>query len=189
MKSNKTSPKRMNSHYNEMNNRLSGQKSLFLPLAAAMLLLLITACSSIDCPMNNLVYTQYQLMRADGKADTLSDTLTITTNRDDGNDSVLINKEVDAKTLSLPISYTNPVDSFFFEMRDTATKTVFVDTLTVEKENTMHFESTDCGVSYFHKLTSVNCTKHRIDSVRIINPDVNYDTSKKHFYIYFSPQR
>jgi len=179
----------MNRHYNYITHRQAGSKSLFLLLAAITLLLLITACSSIDCPMNNLVYTQYQLMRADGKADTLSDTLTITTNRDDGNDSVLINMEVDAKTLSLPISYTNPVDSFFFEMRDTATRSVFIDTLTVEKENTMHFESTDCGVSYFHKLTSVSCTKHRIDSVRIINPDVNYETSKKHFYIYFSPLR
>lgn len=171
------------------NNHIRKGKSLLLPLAALALLLFITACSSIDCPMNNLVYTQYQLMRADGKADTLGDTLSVWIHRYDGSDTLLLNLQVAAKELSLPISYTNPTDSFFFEARDTLTKSVFIDTLTVEKENTMHFESTDCGVSYFHKLTSVSCTNHRIDSVRIINHDVNYETSKKHFYIYFSPER
>lgn len=175
------------SHGSKNNRKRQGRA--FAPLLIVLVVVLTAACSSIDCPMDSLVYTQYQLMRPDGKADTLSDTLTIYTNRHDGSDSVLINLLANAKVLDLPISYTQERDSFFFLMKDTLTKTTFRDTLTVEKENKIHFESTDCGVSYFHKITSVSCTKHRIDSVRIINPDVNYDTSKKHFYIYFSPDR
>lgn len=159
------------------------------PLLMSLFLLLTAACSSIDCPMDNLVYTQYQLLRPDGTADTLSDTLTIYTNRHDGNDSVLINRDVAVSTIDLPISYTNPVDSFFFETKDTLTKSTFIDTLVVAKEDKIHFESVDCAVSYFHTLTSVSCTNHRIDSVRIINHNVSYDTSKKHFNIYFSPNR
>lgn len=178
----------MNNHDHNTKGIRPMRNGALAPLCIIVVLLLLAACSSIDCPMNNLVYTQYQLMRADGQADTLSDTLTVYTNRHDGSDSVIINLEVGAKVLDLPISYAQAVDSFFIVTKDTLTKTVFRDTLTVEKENRIHFESTDCGVSYFHKLTSVNSTKHRIDSVRIINPDVNYETSRKHFYIYFSPE-
>ena len=66
-----------------------------LPLCAATFMLLAASCSSIDCPMNSLVYTQYQLMRPDGRVDTLADTLTISTQRTaDGSDSVLINRNV-----------------------------------------------------------------------------------------------
>lgn len=107
----------------------------------------------------------------------------------DGRDTVLINRDVDVKAFSLPISYAHPVDTFFFEMRDTATNSVFIDTLTVSKDNKMHFESVDCSASYFHTLTAASCTKHRIDSVKIINSEVNYDTSRKHFYIYFRSDR
>lgn len=165
-----------------------GRKA-FIPLYIALLLLMITACSSIDCPMDNLVYTQYQIAKADGKTDTLSDTLTISTPRMDGRDSVLINRDVAITEFSLPISYAHPVDTFFFEMRDTATNSIFIDTVTVSKENQMHFESVDCAASYFHTLTSVSCTNHRIDSVKIINHDVNYETTKKHFKIFFHSDR
>ena len=44
--------------------------------------------------MNSLVYTQYAVCNADGSTATLQDTLTISTNRADGNDSVLINRDV-----------------------------------------------------------------------------------------------
>lgn len=179
----------MNSNNNDTTHAGLGRHGRLLPLLALLGAAVLAACSSIDCPMDNLVYTQYQLMRSDGTADTLSDTLTISTNRHDGSDSILINKQTDATTLDLPVSYVQTVDSLFFETKDTVLKQTCIDTVLVEKENKMHFESTDCGVSYFHRLTSVSSTNHRIDSIRIMNPDVNYDTSKKHIYIYFRPVR
>lgn len=48
----------------------------------------------------------------DGKVDTLADTLTIFTNRVDGNDSVLINRSVKTTEFSLPISYAQNQDVF-----------------------------------------------------------------------------
>ena len=59
------------------------------------------------------------------------------------------------------------------------------DTITVTKEDRPHFESVDCSPLYFHTITAINTTNNAIDSVVIINPDVSYDTSKKHIYIYF----
>ena len=157
---------------------------LTLPLAAVAMLLAVS-CASIDCPMDSLVYTQYQLRTASGTVDTLADTLTISTMRTDGNDSVLINKDVNITEISLPISYAQAQDVFFIETKDSVTKTIWLDTVTVTKEDHPHFESVDCSPTYFHTLTGVSCTRNALDSVVIANPDVDYDTSKKHFYIYF----
>ena len=169
--------------------------SAFSPLSllpAVIVVIMLTglaACSSIDCPLNSLVYTQYQLMNAAGRVDTLADTLTISTKRTDGNDSVLINRSVRTTEFSLPISYSQPQDVFFVETIDTLTKTVTLDTITVEKVDRPHFESVDCSPSYFHTITAVGTTHNAIDSVVINNPDVDYDTSRKHFNIYFKHRR
>ena len=157
-----------------------------LPLCAVAFMLLAASCSSIDCPMNSLVYTQYQLMRPDGRVDTLADTLTISTQRTaDGSDSVLINRNVRTTEFSLPISYTQAQDVFYFETIDTVTKATTTDVVTITKEDHPHFESVDCAPLYFHTIPGVNTTNNAIDSIVIINPDVSYDTSKKHLYIYF----
>ena len=169
--------------------------SAFSPLSllpAVIVVIMLTglaACSSIDCPLNSLVYTQYQLMNAAGRVDTLADTLTISTKRTDGNDSVLINRSVRTTEFSLPISYSQPQDVLFVETIDTLTKTVTLDTITVEKVDRPHFESVDCSPSYFHTITAVGTTHNAIDSVVINNPDVDYDTSRKHFNIYFKHRR
>ena len=169
--------------------------SAFSPLSllpAVIVVIMLTglaACSSIDCPLNSLVYTQYQLMNAAGRVDTLADTLTISTKRTDGNDSVLINRSVRTTDFSLPISYSQPQDVFFVETIDTLTKAVTLDTIMVEKVDRPHFESVDCSPSYFHTITAVGTTHNAIDSVVINNPDVDYDTSRKHFNIYFKHRR
>lgn len=162
-----------------------------LPLCIITVFLLGTAsCSSVDCPLNSLVYTQYQLLTPAGTVDTLYDTLTISTKRIiDGNDSVLINRNVRTTEFSLPISYAQPQDVFYFETIDTVTKATTYDTVTVTKENMLHFESVDCSPSYFHTITAVSSTDNAIDSIIIIHPDVNYDTSQKHFNIYFKHSR
>ena len=124
-------------------------------------LIILAACTSIDCPVQNKVYTNYNLYKSDGSVDTLTvDTLTIVTKVADGTLDTLLNQ-------STGITY--------FEL----------DTIRVRKEDLPHFESVDCGMSYFHKLTSVSNTKFILDSVVISNPNVNYDTNIEHFRIYF----
>ena len=157
---------------------------------ALMTMLAAGSCSSVDCPLNSLVYTQYQLRTATGTADTLYDTLTISTKRIiDGNDTVLINRNVRTTEFSLPISYAQPQDIFYFETTDTVTKAATIDTVTVTKTDMPHFESVDCTPTYFHTITAVSSTDNAIDSIVIIHPDVDYDTSKKHFNIYFKHRR
>lgn len=140
----------------------------------------LAACSTIDCPLNNTVNCKYMLR---GAVTTLPDTLTISSMRSDGSDSVIINKQVNTDSFSLPMSYNRPEDILVMQ-----TNSLF-DTIKVEKTNTPHFESVDCGVNYFHTITNVTYTRHAIDSVVIHHNFVNYDASQQHFYIYFKESR
>lgn len=163
----------------------SGRLGWGTPLLLLMLIVL-AACSSIDCPLNNRVYTKYALKNPEGKTDTLKLSMTISTNRTDGSDSVLINKDENVTSFSLPISNAQPRDSFFVELTGEAMSSI--DTVVVSKNDKMHFESTDCAPSYFHSLTGVATTHHVVDSIVIKNKNVDYDSSKTHFYIYFTPR-
>ena len=119
-----------------------------------------------------------------GNIKTLQDTMTISTIKTEGTDSVLINKDVKVDSFILPMSYHQPEDVFYFEIRNRDHQ-VWKDTVTVKKENYSHFESVDCGPSFFHTITEVKTTHNYIDSIVINNKEVNYDASKAHFYIYF----
>lgn len=156
-------------------------------LYISALALAATACSSIDCPVQNSVYTVYKAYKADGTADTLRDTLTVTTTRRDGTDSVLLNRLTNTTGFSLPISYTEPEDTLFFITKGMTGQSL--DTVYVRKENTPHFESVDCNISYFHYITGLTHTGHAIDSIVINKPSVNYDASTEHFHIYFKARR
>lgn len=155
--------------------------TLWLP---ALLLFLMVSCNSVDCPMNNTVYTVYNLMRANGERDTLKDTLSIVTKRIVPNeDPVAVNRAVGLSSFTVPISYSGDEDVFFFLFKDTVDYFA-IDTVSVRKTNRPHLESVDCNPSYFHTITEVNHTHNMIDSIVINNPEVNYDSSKEHFHIY-----
>ncbi len=151
-----------------------------IPFISSMAIAL-AGCTSLDCPLNNTTYTKYKLM---GKVTTLSDTLTISTTKQEGTDSVLINKDVQVDSFILPMSYKQPEDIFYFKVANQDGQ-VFEDTVTVKKENYSHFESVDCSPSFFHTITGVETTHNLIDSIVINHKEVNYDASQAHFYIYF----
>lgn len=140
----------------------------------------IASCSSIDCPLNNQVFCKYKLQ---GDVTTLSDTLTISVSRSDGNDTVLLNKAVDVDSFEIPMSYSLEQDVLYFQV--TSADTSLLDTVTLTKTNEPHFESVDCVASYFHTLNGVTYTQHSIDSIVINNSKVNYDRSNPNIYIYF----
>ena len=162
--------------------------------------LIVAACSSLDCPVQNSVYTVYNLKKADGTPDTLlNDTLWVWTARADGSDTV-ISRKIDgnvelncffgssAHTFDLPISYTQPEDVLYMLVRSSS-QVVYIDTVRIKKENIPHFESVDCQAAYFHEITSVMTTHNIIDSIVIQNPHVNYDATSAHFNIYFQADR
>lgn len=146
--------------------------------------LLVVACATIDCPMNNTVYSRYVLK---GTADTLKDTLSIITLRPDSNDAVQLNRLVNATSFELPMSYSHDADELLFLYTDTLNQQT-LDTVVVYKSNQPHFESVDCTPSFFHTIQRISYTQHRIDSIVVNNPNVDYD-QKDHIYIYFRSVR
>lgn len=147
-----------------------------------MVLIAMTACTSLDCPLNNTVYTKYKLR---GENSLLADTLTISTVKVTGEDSVLLNRAVDVDSFILPMSYSRAADTLYMDFRDNKSGR-WMDTVVVEKLNHTHFEDVDCKPSFFHTITSVHTTHNRIDSIVINRKDVTYDYSTPHFYIYFN---
>lgn len=142
--------------------------------------ILLSACSDINCPLNSTVFSSYTM-----KGDTLKDTLSIIAIRPDSSDAVLLNRFVGKTTFKIQMSYVKDVDSLLFLYSDTAGNSQ-LDTVVVRKINIPHFESVDCPANYFHTIIGTNYTRHRIDSIVINNPNVDYDANKKHFFIYFN---
>ena len=163
------------SHANRM-------RTATMAVVAAFVMVSIGACSSIDCPVQNTVSTQYAFATAAGERDTLADTLTVSTIRQNGTDSILLNRSVMTTDFSLPVSYTANADTLQFLLADTTGHTM-ADTVVVMKTNTPHFESVDCNISFFHEITGVTFTRHFIDTIIMRNKTVNYDTSTLHFNI------
>jgi hypothetical protein len=144
--------------------------------------LAFAACTSIDCPVQNTVRTVYAIQRANGTVDTLKDTLTVVSTRLNRKDTILLSSVSGIRLFSLPIGYTNPEDTFRFVFRNGSYGAV--DTVWVKKENKPHFESVDCGSSFFHEITAVRYTNHAIDSIVINNTSVTYDPDTENFYLY-----
>lgn len=157
------------------------RRLLYILIATAVL----ASCSSIDCPLNNTVYATYWFS---GQVDTLKDTLTVSLVRADGSDTIFLNRLTSATNFSLPVSYAQTEDVLLFQFADT-TGTTLTDTVRITKENTPHFEAVDCSPNYFHTLTAIATTHHRIDSLTINNPSVDYDATKQHILVYLRAGR
>lgn len=161
-------------------------------IATGLAVMAIAACSSVDCPVKNAVYTVYDLKKKDGTADTLgTDTLWVWTPRANGSDTdTLLNRFSGPKatTFSLPISHTLPEDTICLILKDKESN-YYWDTIFIKKENYPHFESVDCQATYFHTITDVRSTHEAIDSIGIHHAEVNYDASTAHFHLFLKADR
>ena len=143
--------------------------------------LLVNRLPSAKCGIYQLRPLQEQ------RRGTLRDTLSVLTPTASGRDTIVFNRGVGLTSFSLPISYVNPCDTFYFGLKPEGENTEWsLDYVLVNKTNTPRFESVDCQVAYFHTITSVETSHFFIDSIVINNPNVDYDTERKHFRIYFS---
>ncbi|WP_304999059.1 DUF6452 family protein [Phocaeicola sartorii] len=152
-------------------------------LAGITLLIAISACDSTDCPINNVVYSTYGFYAVTETGESkvrVTDTLTVTAA---GTDSVLINRLHNGDGVELPVSYSAETDTVIFQFTDELQRTR-KDTIWINKENIPHYESPNCPTSMFHYVTSIRCTHVLIDSVTVVNPNINYHVSEN-FKIYF----
>jgi len=104
------------------------KKTYFTGLLAMVLVVL--GCSTIDCPLNNRVYAKYKLA---GEVKTLNKTLTIAADLGDGNDSVIINKAQKTDSFTLPMSYQQDEDVFYYEVANPSNR--YRDTVKIRKTN------------------------------------------------------
>ena len=153
----------------------------FWQLLTCLSLLVMSSCSSIDCPVQNVVSVQYEIRDKAGEALSITDSLSVISERKDGQ-YVSLNRLIGKSAFSLPISYSHPEDVLFFCFKDSV-KTL-VDTVWIKKDDIPHFESVDCSAAFFHELTNVSHTHNAIDSLVIVNTSVNYDVNTVHFYLY-----
>ena len=144
-------------------------------IVAMLVAMVLCACSSIDCPVQNTVYTVYENL------DTLRDTMFVYSYRRDGADTLLFNAGIGLTSFSLPIGYSNPEDTLFFILMSRPDY-IAADTVLIKKENIPHFESVDCSASFFHRLRAVR-------SIAIHKDFVDYDATTAHFYISFKNRR
>ncbi len=170
------------------NIRKAKRRGLYiLPLsfiAFVVMTFYLSACTSLDCPLNNKVSIKCCMK---GEVDTLNDTLTVRALRADGSDTILFNRGTYTTYLTFPPSYSNKEDVLAFDVTDT-TGTVS-DTIRITKSNHPHFESVDCGPTFFHDIIGIYHTHHAIDSIVINYPHVDNDTTNEHLYIYYHPNR
>ena len=138
----------------------------------------LAACSTIDCPVENIVSVQYQIRDKAGKELSITDSLTVFSNRQNG-DTVVLNRLINKSEFSLPISYSYPEDILFFWFKKN--DTIVADTVWMKKDDYPHFESVDCSAAFFHEITGVRHTRNYIDSLVLLNKSVTYDQTTVHF--------
>lgn len=95
------------------------------------------------------------------------------------NDSLLVNRRA-INSLKLPLRSLDSVTNFVFQ-RDALEK----DTITFLYDNTEQLISLECGCVIYHNIIDVKTTNHQIDSVTILNVQVN-NTTNTHMRIYFN---
>ena len=145
-------------------------------------ILLVGSCSSIDCPVENLVLAHYKFYDAAGDSLILYDSLSVMITKKDGVKDTVLYKMTEKSSFLLPLSYSLPEDELVLDFWNG--REHMYDTLWVKKENIPHFESIDCNAKFFHRLTNVRCTIHSIDSVVIKNSNVDFNNATVHFYVY-----
>ena len=165
-----------------LNTRTEEVKARGVWMLSLLALLLLTACSNIDCPIQTKVAVNYSV------PDMLKDTLWVWTQRADEQDTLVLSRGVGLTSFSLPISYQSPVDTLVFLIADTNAVWT-IDTVFVHKDDIPHFESVDCAAHFFHRLTAVDCTHRGIDSIVINHSSVDYDQTQTHLRIYFKSRR
>ena len=143
------------------------------------ILTLLVGCTEVECPLDNVVEmtcTVYDI--ESGKKVKIYDTLTV---KIAGSDSTLYNRGVGFDEFAVPLGYTSSVDTLLCCLSNKAGQSA-VDTIFVSHEKLPHFESVDCPVVVFHRISHVAWTSHSlsvmpltIDSIALIQSKVAYE--------------
>lgn len=140
---------------------------------------ILSACSNIDCPLDNVVMMQCNLYDSETRqAVTLNSILSVSPA---GRDTILLNQASGISSFLLPLRESGTRDSLVFNFSNSLGQEA-LDTLFVDHQPQPHFESVDCPACVFHTITGASFTSHdlsemplTIDSVAVVRQTVNYD--------------
>ena len=158
-------------------------------------------CSESDCPLSTTSLAHFDLLSSDSHSSvklTSEVTITGTTVADvtvkdtlpDGTitdkvvkDSVLTdtiyNKESDLSSFSLPLSYTSKT-TYTIHYNEK-----LKDVIEITHRNIPFISDIECGTMMFYQVENINYTTNSLDSVVIVNPDINNE-EKRNFNIYYT---
>ena len=165
---------------------LSVRKFSYILLVAVVC---VSSCTNIECPLNNVVQMGCGLYDTDGATFELSDTLSV---RAPGAQAALLNGASGISSFAVQLSYEAGVDTLllFFADREHRYGT---DTLFVTHDSAPHFESVDCPMVFFHRITDTRISHdenstypYRVSGVELTEPSVNYDEIEN-LKVYISP--
>lgn len=150
-----------------------------LGAAAFIASLGFSACSSINCPLDNIVVWTMTFYDSEmEEAINLPATLSIDA-KGAGN---IYNKGNSVKSIALPMSMNAAADTLYLRWQIAEDEPVVTDTLYVSHTNSPHFEAIDCPAAIFHTITDACLAPHAdvdfpisIDSVSIRRHQVDYN--------------
>ena len=95
-----------------------------------------------------------------------------------GTDSLLYNKETSIKSINIPLKKTIEQTDYIVRFNNTT------DTISIfHTNNDRYYISLECGTAVAHSIDEIVSTGHFIDSVSIINRDIN-TTNAENIQIY-----
>lgn len=140
--------------------------------------IILAGCQNISCPLDNVVLMTSNLCYQGAPA-TIGDTLTVSVAR---TDSVLLNRLYNFKQFQIKLHEAADGtlrDTLVLNWQLTATDDVpsrlVRDSIFLEHDCYIYFESIDCPPVVFHKITSARSTRNMLDSVEVIQPRVEYE--------------
>ena len=155
--------------------------------SAGLLCSTFISCNETAGPLNNTVMAQfnfYRMSEGETEAIQLLDTLTVTAV---GTDSVLINRDVSAQGIQIPLSYARPTDTLSLRYANDNGRVVY-DTLIISKESYQQFEAPECPTVTFHQIKAIRSTHRYIDTVQIVNPNIDYNATENFKIVFYTTE-
>ena len=156
------------------------KKTFALLFIVLMSSLLIQSCGESDCSLSTISYARFDFLDSKtNKAVTLTNGAIISGTTTINNTLVtdtLFNRA--ESYMSVPLSYTNQT-TYVIHYSETVS-----DTIWLTHKNIPFVSDIECGTMMFYQVEDLSYTIHVLDSVTLVNPEINNE-EKKNFNIYY----
>lgn len=148
----------------------------FVKISILTLILLAVSCTTKDDNCGELfdmraTISFHEIIDNDSVYSVKAFSIDSITVKGQGNDSILYNNTKRVSSIKLPLKKFDTQTTFEVSFNDT------IDIITISyTNNEPHFVSLECGCEVFHTINSVTTTLSYIDSVEIVNREININS-------------